>query len=71
MGADMDATPTAYVCRVHPNVRRLGPGTCPKCNGELVARPERRGLRRMATLPVALSLLAMVLILAGAVWLLR
>ena len=33
----MDRT-ISYACPRHPGVRRLGPGLCPKCGGDLVER---------------------------------
>jgi hypothetical protein len=31
-----DADPREYVCPMHPEVRQIGPGSCPKCGMPLV-----------------------------------
>jgi hypothetical protein len=70
----MESTPSAYVCLMHPNVRRLGPGTCPKCGSELAAQAPRLGFfRAMASHPlqVVIGLLWMLATLAIVAWQLR
>ena len=70
----MDMTPSAYVCPMHPTVRRLGPGTCSKCGSELIAQAPRLGLfRAIVSHPrqVVIGLLWMLATLAVVVWQLR
>jgi Cu+-exporting ATPase len=70
----MELTPSAYVCPMHPHVRRLGPGVCTKCGLELVAQaPRLRLIQSLSSHPlwVALALLWLLAIMAVAVWLSR
>ena len=70
----MEFTPSAYVCPVHPNVRRLAPGICAKCGSELAAQGARLGLVRTLVshpLQVVIGLIWMLATLAVVVWLLR
>ena len=38
LGVDGDASAGAYVCPMHPEVTAAGPGRCPKCGMNLVAK---------------------------------
>lgn len=40
-GAGTGEDAAAYVCPMHPDVRRPGPGTCPRCGMTLVRRQGR------------------------------
>ena len=60
-GAGADEPGTYWTCSMHPEVRRPGPGRCPKCPMALYAvrptRPPAGGPREFATSEVALALM--------------
>jgi hypothetical protein len=59
----------AYVCPMHPEVRQVQPGKCPKCGMALFPERTRFGLlRHMASRPlhIVIMVLLMVLVMAAA-----
>ena len=65
-----DRVPAVYVCPMHPEIRRDGPGTCPKCgmalepelpDAEYAGNPELEDFRRRFwwTLPLTIAVTAL------------
>ena len=63
----MELTASTFVCPLHPNIRRFGPGTCPKCGLELQERDLRGGLLRSIGNPVHIGVMLalMLAVMAG------
>ncbi len=59
----MELASNPFVCPLHPNIRRFGPGTCPKCGLELEERGARNGLLRYVSNPLHIGIM-LVLMLA-------
>jgi P-type Cu+ transporter len=63
-----------YTCPMHPEIRRMGPGTCPKCGmalepvlpaGEAEANPELADFRRRFWRTLPLSILCLLSAMSG------
>jgi hypothetical protein len=70
----MDQKPIVYTCPMHPEVRRPGPGKCPKCGMDLIPEGARFGmLRHMLSSPMHIAIMAaaMLALMAAAMMMLR
>jgi len=65
---------TEYTCPMHPEVRQIGPGTCPKCGmaldpvlpgGEEAENPELADFRRRFWLPLPLTVIVTAIAMSG------
>src|ERR1700692_4315974 len=77
MNAEITAAGVEYTCPMHPEVRQIGPGSCPKCGMALEpatftvanvdeVNPEYIGMRRRLWLSAALTAPLLVLMYLGA-----
>ena len=74
-GDDGGAEPGWYTCPMHPEVRKRGPGTCPKCGmalepvvptaDEAAISPELADFRRRFWLTLPLTIVVLVIAMAG------
>jgi heavy metal-binding protein len=64
----------AYICPMHSDIRQAGPGKCPRCGMDLLPQGIRFGLlRHMISSPLhlAVMLTAMLVLMAGAMMMMR
>lgn len=68
----MDNAAKHYLCPMHPEVRRQGAGTCPKCGMDLLPEGTRFGmLRHIFSSPLHIAMaVAMLILMAAAMMLL-